>query len=52
MKLKKFECKRCGHVWIPRREKLSVTCPKCRSPYWNKERRIVNGNAKKSTKKL
>ena len=29
---------RCKHEWIPRTEQ-PVCCPKCRSPYWNKERR-------------
>ena len=30
-------CKRCKHRWIPRAEKLPKFCPKCNSPYWNKE---------------
>ena len=30
-------CKRCGHTWYPRKP-VSLTCPKCRSPYWDKER--------------
>lgn len=38
-KLKKLICKRCGYIWIPRKEELPITCPKCRSPYWNKEKR-------------
>jgi predicted Zn-ribbon and HTH transcriptional regulator len=28
-------CKKCGHVWTPRKPKEPETCPKCRSPYWN-----------------
>ena len=36
--LKQYGCKRCGHTWIPRKEK-PITCPKCRSPYWDKERK-------------
>jgi predicted Zn-ribbon and HTH transcriptional regulator len=32
------KCERCGHSWKRRSEKLPKTCPKCRSPYWDKER--------------
>lgn len=42
---KKLFCKRCGHSWVPRGSgdendgKFQVrTCPKCKSPYWDKER--------------
>jgi predicted Zn-ribbon and HTH transcriptional regulator len=28
-------CKKCDHVWTPRKPKEPETCPKCRSPYWN-----------------
>lgn len=30
----KLTCKRCGHTWLPRKEDV-MTCPGCRSPYWN-----------------
>jgi len=30
-------CNRCGHNWKPRNGDPKV-CPKCNSPYWNKER--------------
>lgn len=43
MKLLKLKCKRCEHIWIPRKEKKPLTCPKCRSPYWDNER-IKNEN--------
>jgi hypothetical protein len=33
-------CKRCSHEWIRRRPDLPKTCPKCKSPYWNKPRII------------
>jgi predicted Zn-ribbon and HTH transcriptional regulator len=41
-------CKRCGHVWIPSQVILPIVCPKCKSPYWNKEKKQagVNKNAK------
>ena len=39
-----YKCKRCGHGWEPRAFAQSLeiptTCPKCKSPYWNKERRV------------
>ncbi|GAI97766.1 unnamed protein product [marine sediment metagenome] len=30
--------RRCGHKWVPRVSK-PLKCPKCLSPYWNKERK-------------
>lgn len=36
--LPRHECKRCGHKWIPRTDSLPTICPRCKSPYWNKER--------------
>ena len=32
-----LKCKRCGHKWRPRQNKLPKVCPnpKCKSPYWN-----------------
>ena len=35
----KLRCKRCNHEWIQRDIKLPKVCPRCKSPYWNKERR-------------
>jgi len=34
--LHKFKCLRCGHQWYPRKPALPVTCPKCRSAYWDR----------------
>ena len=34
-----FRCGRCGHEWKPRDKIVSKTCPKCKSPYWNKPRK-------------
>lgn len=31
-------CKRCLHTWIIRTHDEPTVCPKCKSPYWNKER--------------
>lgn len=36
--VKGLECKRCGHKWIARKEEVML-CPKCKSPYWNRERK-------------
>ncbi len=42
-KLKQLYCKRCGygskdHLWIPRIDNPKV-CPKCKSPYWNVDKK-------------
>ena len=36
-----LQCTRCGHRWKPRNGNPNV-CPKCNSPYWNKERKYQN----------
>lgn len=41
MKITEKECKRCLHKWIPRTFELPNVCPKCKSPYWNKERKVL-----------
>jgi len=33
-----LECLRCGATWVPRMEH-PLTCPKCRSPYYNRARK-------------
>jgi len=39
---KGWKCLRCDHEWIQKEgfnaEEKPMTCPKCRSPYWNKEK--------------
>jgi hypothetical protein len=37
--VKELECKRCGHRWIPRTAHYPKVCAKCKSPYWNKQRK-------------
>src|SRR5690606_11438753 len=32
-------CLRCGHEWSQRTGTQPKTCPRCRSPYWNRQRR-------------
>lgn len=34
-----WRCSRCGHEWVPRNEAPPRVCPKCKSPYWDRERR-------------
>ena len=35
---KKHTCNRCSYEWFSNKAEPPVTCPSCRSPYWNKER--------------
>ncbi len=39
--IKKLRCLRCGHEWYPHSPEKPTRCPspKCRSPYWSKERK-------------
>lgn len=34
VKINKLKCKKCGHEWTPRKEKVYV-CPKCHLYTWN-----------------
>ena len=34
-----LRCLRCGHRWIGRSARIPKTCSKCRSPYWDTERK-------------
>ena len=33
-----LKCNRCDHKWYSRTPNEPKVCPKCKSPYWNKER--------------
>jgi len=33
-------CYRCGKVWWPRQPRKPVRCPGCKSPYWDRPRRV------------
>jgi ssDNA-binding Zn-finger/Zn-ribbon topoisomerase 1 len=37
----KLSFKRCNRTWIPRSNQPPIQCPKCRSPYWNRNRRTT-----------
>jgi hypothetical protein len=34
-----YLCSRCSHEWYPRQPGRPLTCPKCKSPYWDRARR-------------
>jgi hypothetical protein len=38
-----YRCERCGHEWIPRGDISDDprVCPKCKSPYWNRPRKMA-----------
>lgn len=38
IKVNRCTCERCGHVWIS--EIVPVRCAKCRSPLWNKPKKL------------
>ena len=40
--LEGYKCERCGHTWLPRSKigENPTICPKCKSPYWNKPRKV------------
>ena len=37
-KIPALSCLKCDYVWIPRTEQKPLVCPKCKSPYWYRER--------------
>jgi len=37
-----LKCKRCGWHWYPKSEKMPTVCPKCKSPYWFKDKKENN----------
>ena len=39
--LKGYQCERCAHKWVPREGgNYPKVCPKCKSPYCDKPRKI------------
>ena len=36
-----YRCSRCGHEWIPRKPEHPRVCPRCKSPFWDRERRLA-----------
>lgn len=37
--IQELECKRCNHKWHPRQVDIRI-CPKCKSPYWDREKKV------------
>lgn len=33
------KCFRCGHVWFALKT-ITITCPKCKSPYWHLPKQV------------
>lgn len=33
-----YRCARCGHEWVARSARKPTMCPRCKSPYWDRER--------------
>ena len=40
VELRQQVCHRCGKAWWPRRLKKPARCPGCKSPYWDRPRRL------------
>ena len=38
--VKECKCERCRHKWITRSNAIPKVCPKCKSPYWDRPRKI------------
>ncbi|MFN2543331.1 MAG: hypothetical protein ABR600_02000 [Actinomycetota bacterium] len=36
-----YRCARCGHEWVPRKAEHPRVCPRCKSPFWDRERRLA-----------
>ncbi len=40
IELRQQVCHRCGKAWWPRRPQKPARCPGCKSPYWDRPRRL------------
>lgn len=40
IELRQQVCHRCGKAWWPRRPNKPARCPGCKSPYWDRPRRL------------
>ena len=40
VELRQQVCHRCGKAWWPRRPNKPARCPGCKSPYWDRPRRL------------
>ena len=47
LKVDGLKCERCGHEWQPHDiNQLPRVCPKCKSPYWDRPRKVATKNKK------
>ena len=35
------KCNVCGHEWLPRNDDTPLRCGGCKSPYWNRKKKVV-----------
>ena len=55
IQIKGYECERCNHKWCPKSinqknsddVEIPIICPKCKSPYWNRPKKIIVKKGKK-----
>lgn len=38
--LQQQTCLRCANIWWPRRPQKPLRCPRCKSPYWHRPRKL------------
>jgi predicted Zn-ribbon and HTH transcriptional regulator len=38
-----YRCARCQWEWLPRTARRPTICPRCKSPYWDRERERKEG---------
>ena len=46
--LPRYTCNRCGKSTVKRIEADPKNCSKCKSPYWNKERKLNIGQGRRN----
>jgi uncharacterized CHY-type Zn-finger protein len=54
IKIEGYICERCKHQWVARGIEEPRVCPRCKSPYWDRPRRIkkkLKGIKKSKTKR-
>ncbi len=49
VRIRWLECRRCGHKWVPKVEDVR-SCPKCKSPFWDRAKEIKAGADTKEKK--
>lgn len=53
MKQRIYRCRRCNHIWKPRKlKKKPRSCPHCRSAFWDRTSKDLIITRKRFTSKL